>query len=129
MDFATIAARLGFANKGSACKAYHRALARVADPDGVLTTEQKRQLEVDQLDRLQQGLWAKAARGDLGAVDRILKISAARRQLEALDPPRHAMPVPDLEPRQPGEVVPESAVQRLREKRARDAAARAAGDG
>lgn len=128
MDFATIATRLQFANKGSACKAYHRALARMADPDGVLTTEQKRALELDRLDRLQQGLWAKAARGDLGAVDRILKISLHRRQLEAMDPPRHAAPAHDLPPREPGEVVPASFVQELRERRARDAAARA-GDG
>lgn len=38
-------------------------------------------LEVDRLDRMHMAVWAKAARGDLGAVDRALRISERRERL------------------------------------------------
>lgn len=37
-----------------------------------------RLLELDRLDQLHQGVWLKAARGDIAAIDRVLKISEAR---------------------------------------------------
>jgi hypothetical protein len=37
-----------------------------------------RLLELDRLDRLLQGVWLKAARGDVAAIDRVLKISELR---------------------------------------------------
>lgn len=132
MAFDAIATALGFANKGSACKAYHRALERAQIPNDLgdqfsdLTAhEAKRQLELDRLDRLQQGLWAKAARGDLGAVDRVLDISKQRARLESLYPPRNVAPAHEPAPaRKPGEVVPASRVAEIRERRAREAAER-----
>ncbi|QIM20547.1 hypothetical protein G7075_04340 [Phycicoccus sp. HDW14] len=135
MAFDAIATALGFANKGSACKAYHRALERARVPDDLgagyadlAAHEAKKQLELDRLDRLQQGLWAKAARGDLGAVDRVLDISKQRARLENLYPPRNAAPAlePSV-PRQPGQVVPASRVSEIRERRAREASERSSG--
>lgn len=43
-----------------------------------LDTEVQRALEVDRLDRLHVAVWSQAVAGDLGAVDRVLKISERR---------------------------------------------------
>lgn len=51
-----------------------------------------RALEVERLDRLLQGLWARAQQGDLDAVDRALKISARRAALLGLDRPTKVAP-------------------------------------
>lgn len=51
-----------------------------------------RALEVERLDRLLQGLWARAQQGDLDAVDRALKIAARRAALLGLDRPTKVAP-------------------------------------
>ncbi|MFJ2518664.1 hypothetical protein ACIOWF_06800 [Cellulosimicrobium cellulans] len=80
MTFDEIARRVGYANRGGARKAYEAALA---DAGVSPTTEQTRALELDRLDRLQTALWARAVRGDLAVIDRVLKISEHRMRLEA----------------------------------------------
>jgi hypothetical protein len=44
-----------------------------------------RDLEADRLDRLQAAIWPKALRGDLRAVDRVIRISERRAELLGLD--------------------------------------------
>lgn len=131
VTFDEIAHRLQFANKGSACKAYHRALERAESIDrGDLSGTVR--LELDRLERLQAGLWTKASRGDLGAVDRVLAISKRRAQLLGLDVAKGRVSVSaqssaDHDRDEPGEVIGEDRVRQMRERRARDAAERAAG--
>jgi hypothetical protein len=47
-------------------------------------------LELDRLDAMQQALWAKAKRGDIGASNAILKIMERRSRLLGLDAPTKA---------------------------------------
>lgn len=49
--------------------------------------EQLRQTELTRLDALQTALWSDAVKGDVQAVDRILKIMLRRSQLLGLDAP------------------------------------------
>lgn len=127
MSFGDIAVRLGYANKGSACKAYQRALERSGALDA--TPQDARRLEAERLDRMQAAIWAKAARGDLSAVDRVLKISVRRAKLLGLDgaPWRPALVQTDDQQKPAATVVPASRVDALRERREREAAERAAG--
>ena len=60
---------------------FKRALARVVAPQ----VNEVRDLEADRLDRLQVAVWAKALRGDLKAVDRVIRISERRSRLLGLD--------------------------------------------
>lgn len=43
-----------------------------------------REIELDRLDRLQQGMWLKAARGDEAAVDRVIALGMRRLQILAM---------------------------------------------
>jgi hypothetical protein len=49
------------------------------------TRDEARQLEVDRLDALLMGVWTKAQRGNLQAVDRVLRIGDRRARLLGLD--------------------------------------------
>lgn len=51
--------------------------------------EDVKELEVQRLDRLLLAVWKKAAEGDLGAVDRALRIMERRARLLGLDAPTH----------------------------------------
>lgn len=46
------------------------------------------QIETRRLDRLQRGIWQRAVQGDLGAIDRALKIAERRARLLGLDAPQ-----------------------------------------
>lgn len=50
-------------------------------------TQEYRQLEVERLNRLLMGVWTEAAKGNLGAVDRAIKISERLSKLLGLDTP------------------------------------------
>lgn len=50
-------------------------------------TQEYRQLELERLDRMLMAIWTQAAKGDLQAVDRALKISDRRAKLLGLDAP------------------------------------------
>jgi hypothetical protein len=84
-----IAAQLGYEGKSGAYHAVQRAL-REAEPPGAEATELT---ELARLDAMLTGLWPKARRGEVTAVDRVLKIEErrdqilAREQVRADDPP------------------------------------------
>lgn len=80
--YEAISTQLGYAGPSGAHKAVQTALASRMNeqaPDVVQT-------EVARLDALLTGLWAKARRGDVQAVDRVLRISERRMQLLASVP-------------------------------------------
>lgn len=81
LSFDEIAARVGYTNRGTAHRAYQRAMARTLQQPAA----EVRQLEADRLDRMQVALWSKALRGDVGAVDRVLAIMQRRARLLGLD--------------------------------------------
>lgn len=65
----------------TASRTLKRALARTLQEPA----QELRDLEADRLDRLQVAVWAQAMRGDLGAVDRVLKVMERRTELLGLD--------------------------------------------
>lgn len=85
MDYRDIAAAIGV-SKSQAHRLVTHALAEVRDEiaseTGALRAE-----ELSRLNRMLEGLWAKARRGDVYAVDRVLKISERRAKLLGLDAP------------------------------------------
>lgn len=88
-----IAAALGFANRSGAFKAVQAALAaRPAAPEQAEVVA----VELARLDAMLTGLWPAARRGDVAAVDRVLKISEARTRLRALMP--SPVPAADSDP-------------------------------
>ena len=86
MDFETIAERLGYASRQAATRDFHRAIAaaRLEERQAV---ENLREVEGQRLDRLQAAVWAKAVKGDLKAVETVLKVIAQRSRLLGLDAP------------------------------------------
>jgi hypothetical protein len=66
--------------------AVKRALERLESETGELAVEMRR-IEGERLDALLLGLWGKATKGDLQAVDRALKIHFARVKLFGLELP------------------------------------------
>lgn len=81
VTYPDIAQRLGYSGKQAAHKDVKRALDQVvAEPSEQLLRE-----EVSRLDGMLTGLWADARRGQLGAVDRVIKIMERRSRLLGLD--------------------------------------------
>lgn len=66
------------------------------------SAEEIRNLELIRLDAMLAGLWAQAARGNLGAIDRALKIAERRAKITGIDAPTKITPTnkdgDDLEP-------------------------------
>lgn len=81
LTFDRIAEETGISDRSTAHKIYKRALARTLQEPAA----EIRQLEADRLDRLQVQVWTKALRGDLPAVDRVLRIMERRSKLLGLD--------------------------------------------
>jgi len=79
--FEDIAVRLRYTNRSAAYKAYRRAIARTLQQPA----DEIRTLEQDRLDKLLTAVWSAAMRGNLGAVDRALRISERRSRLLGLD--------------------------------------------
>lgn len=80
-SFDKIATELKLYDRSDAHKIYKRALARtLQEPAAEIRT-----LEADRLDRLQLAVWTKALRGDLPAVDRVLRVMERRARLLGLD--------------------------------------------
>lgn len=78
--YEAIADRLGYANKGGAHKAVQAALEdrlTLSSTDG-----EDLAVELARLDAILVGLWGTARRGDLQAIDRVLRISERRQQLK-----------------------------------------------
>lgn len=104
-SYAQIGTALGI-TRGRAHKAVMEALEEVAQETRD-ETERLKALELERLDRLQYGIWRAAQNGNLGAVDRALKIMARRAALLGLDAPqKHAATDPTgNEEREPGVVL------------------------
>ena len=84
VDYQTIAERVeGVTNRGTAHRLVQSALKRtLAEPAADVRT-----LEADRLDRLQAAVWPAALRGDVKAIDRVLRISDQRCRLLGLNAP------------------------------------------
>lgn len=80
-----IAERVGITREG-ARGAVARALAALSE---ICTEEAKevRQLELDRLDAMLLGLWQRASKGEVAAIDRVLRIQERRSRLLGLDAP------------------------------------------
>ena len=81
--YSVIAEKLGYTGKAAAWDAVNRALKQLKrEPaEGVLA------LELERLDALYKSMYPQALKGNLGAVDRCLKISERRARLLGLDAP------------------------------------------
>ena len=80
VSYGAIAVEVGYAHRGTAYKAVHKALAeRVTE--GVDTL---RRLELDRLDALQAAIWDKALGADTAAVTGVLRIIEQRAKLLGL---------------------------------------------
>lgn len=80
-SYQTIADQLGYASKASAHKIVQQALDELGTPD---VSEGGASTELARLDAMLTGLWPKARRGDVAAVDRVLKISERRAAIQAM---------------------------------------------
>mgnify|MGYP000884396735 CR=1 FL=1 len=78
--FEQIGTALGVA-KGSAYKMVAKALREREIPH----VDELRKLEAERLDSLQFNLWTRARNGELGAIDRVVKILERRAKLLGLD--------------------------------------------
>lgn len=81
--FEFIAAQVGYKDESGARRAARRALARVEIGDN--ETEVKADLE--RLRRMLLGVWDKAIQGELGPLDRVIKILERRAKMLGLDAP------------------------------------------
>ena len=75
---------VGYATPQGAYLAFQRALKRTLVAAG---TEELREIELDRLDRLQRGVWAAAASGDVQAINTVLRIMDRRARYLGLDAP------------------------------------------
>lgn len=96
LPYQRIAEVLGYANKGGAYKAVRRALtagkpplatpAPAGNDGGADGVDRAAEIEVEllRLDAMRAGLWSKARRGDVQAVDRVIRIGERQMELRAL---------------------------------------------
>jgi hypothetical protein len=82
-SFDVIAQQVGYSSTGGAYKAVQTGLKKLVREPG----ESVRKLELERLDRLLLAVWYKAVNGDLGALDRALKIIAKRCEIEGVNAP------------------------------------------
>ncbi len=82
-SFAAIAQALNYASPSGAHKAVMSAIKKVLREPA----EEVRTLELERLDRLQMAAWTKAIKGDLRAIDAVLRIMKRRAELLGLDAP------------------------------------------
>lgn len=82
--FAEIAAMLGYEGPSGAYRAVMGALRRTLQEPA----DELRSLELSRLDALLMAVWPQATRGNLGAIDRALRIGERRAALAGLDGPQ-----------------------------------------
>lgn len=87
LSYDDIAKKLGYANRAGAHVAVKRRLDQLK-AECLEAAEDVRQLELSRLDRLHAGLAKRAERGDVRAVDRVLRIMERRSAYEGLDVPK-----------------------------------------
>lgn len=87
-NYDVIARQLDYAGQSGARYAVQRGLElAIIEP-----AEEVLRQEVERLDRLMTGLWSRAVKGDVSAVDRVLKIMDRRARYLGLDAPtRHVV--------------------------------------
>jgi ADP-ribosylglycohydrolase len=83
VTFEVIARSVGYSSAGSCYNAYKRALIRTLQEPA----EAVREAEVARLDRLMQGVWTAALRGEVRSVEAVLRIMDRRAKLMGLDAP------------------------------------------
>lgn len=76
-----IAAQCEYAGRSGAYKAVQQALAARRTPDVAPEDAKPAETELARLDAMLTGLWPKARRGDVAAVDRVLQIEQRREKL------------------------------------------------
>jgi hypothetical protein len=86
ITFELIAKQVGFASAGACYNAYKRALVRTLQEPA----DAVREAEVARLDRLMQGVWIAALRGEVRSVEAVLRIMDRRARLLGLDAPAKA---------------------------------------
>jgi hypothetical protein len=84
VDYETIADRLDYASRQAAAKDVRRALEEYRAEE-TAAIEAWRELEGQRLDRLQAAAWSAAAKGDLKAIETVLKVMAQRSKLLGLE--------------------------------------------
>ena len=82
-SLAEIATELGYKSK----QAVHEALKSALDRTLRLPADEVRELDLQRLDALLAGVWAKAIAGDLQAINAVLRIMERRAKLLGLDAP------------------------------------------
>ena len=83
LNYDQIAEQLGYSQAAGVYNVVKRELerARIETADDVLN------LELSRLDRMEAALWPAAARGEVAAIDRLLKIAERRAKYLGLDAP------------------------------------------
>lgn len=76
-----IARQLEYASRSGAYKAVQKALEERRAPDSTPADAKPAETELARLDAMLQGLWPKARKGDVAAVDRVLLIEQRREKL------------------------------------------------
>jgi uncharacterized protein (DUF3084 family) len=89
LDYETIAQRLDYSSKGSACTDITRALAASIKEQG-RSADELREVELARLDRLQAAAWGPAVGGELRAIETVLRVIDRRCKLLGLDAPIRA---------------------------------------
>lgn len=84
VDFETIADRLDYASRQAAAKDVRRALEEYRAEESA-AVEAWRELEGQRLNRLQAAAWSAAVKGDLKAIETVLKVMAQRSKLLGLE--------------------------------------------
>ena len=84
VDFETIADRLDYASRQAAAVDVRRALEEYRAEESA-AVEAWRELEGQRLDRLQAAAWSAAVKGDLKAIETVLKVMAQRSKLLGLE--------------------------------------------
>ena len=90
LTFAEIACQVGYASASGAYKAVRAAL----EADAVMAADEIRKLHVARLETLLEAVWDAACRGELQAIDRVLRILDRQAKLLGLD----LSPQPDEQP-------------------------------
>lgn len=127
LSFDEIAKKVGYQNRGSAKKAYDRALHGSLDHQ--MSDADWRRTELHRIDILQAGLWPKASRGDLGAVREVSRLMLLRSRIQgySIAAGRSSSSSGSDGDSRDAVVIGPDRLDEMRERRARDAAERAAG--
>jgi hypothetical protein len=85
-SYSAIAERVGYASESGARKAVATVLARIV-AEANESAGELRAMTLERLDAMILAIWPACRRGDLGAIDRVLRIEAQRAKLLGLDAP------------------------------------------